>query len=67
MSELSDFLHSEVWPALDAVQSNLLDGLNPSNKGKSAYSLDCPSCGGKRRAYYYPGAFHGLVMVMQIF
>lgn len=53
----TEFLHSQVYPNLDAVSAGLLAHLNPKRSGArtSSYTLDCPSCGATRRAFYYPG------------
>lgn len=48
------FLRTVVYPRLDAVDKNLLDGLNPKQLGTSgAYPLTCPECKAPE-AYYYP-------------
>lgn len=56
MKEFSptEFLRREVYPKLDAVQSNLLNGLDPKPQTVSgSYPLTCPECK-KREAFYYP-------------
>ncbi len=49
------FLADQLYPALDAGDSGLLDHLNPRRRSR-AWSLDCPACGHKGAAYYYPGS-----------
>jgi DNA primase len=56
MNEFSptEFLHREVYPQLDAVEANLLDGLHPKPKTASgSYPLTCPACSAKE-GFYYP-------------
>lgn len=50
----SEFLRSQVYPRLDAVQAGLFNGLNPkpiSNSG--SYTLTCPACKTKE-GFYFP-------------
>lgn len=58
MSEFFDFFEQEVFPYLDAVDAGFLNNLNPklSKGSKVSYSLDCPSCNARGRAFYYPGS-----------
>ncbi|MFL1449125.1 toprim domain-containing protein [Pseudomonas tritici] len=52
----SDFLRREVYPKLDAVDCNLLNGLDPKGITSSgSYPLTCPACKAKE-AFYYPGS-----------
>lgn len=53
--ELGAYLHDRVYPNLDAVERGLLDDLTPVRAGK-AYKLNCPACGQRHRAFYYPGS-----------
>lgn len=53
--ELGAYLHDRVYPNLDAVERGLLDSLAPVRQGK-AYKLNCPACGQRHRAFYYPGS-----------
>lgn len=52
----SEFLRSQVYPRLDAVQAGLFNSLNPkpiSNSG--SYPLTCPACKAKE-GFYFPNA-----------
>lgn len=50
------FLRSEVYPKLDAVQSNLLSNLDPKKQTTSgSYPLICPACKAKE-GFYFPGS-----------
>jgi len=52
-----DFLNDKVFPYLDAVKAGFLSDLDPHGPGSNgAYTLNCPECGHKHRAYYFPGA-----------
>lgn len=52
----TEFLHTEVYPKLDAVDSNLLDSLDPKPKTASgSYPLVCPACKSKE-GFYFPGS-----------
>lgn len=52
----SEFLRKEVYPRLDAVQANLLNGLNPKQKKNGgSYPLTCPECKAKE-GFYYPNS-----------
>lgn len=57
MSELSELLHDQVYPRLDAVEADLLTHFDPlPNKGsRLKYTLTCPECERPRAAFYYPG------------
>ncbi len=55
----AEFLRREVFPRLDAVQANLLDGYDPKQKTASgSYPLTCPACKAKE-AFYFP--FSGFI------
>ena len=59
-AEITTFLKEQVYPQLNAVEAGLLDDLNPRKKGgggRISYELNCPACGEKHRAFYYPGGF----------
>lgn len=44
----AEFLRREVFPRLDAVQANLLDGFDPKQRtGSGSYPLTCPACKAK--------------------
>ena len=50
-----EIIENHVYPFLDAVEVGLLDDLNPGTPGaRNTYSLDCPECKEKKRAYYWP-------------
>jgi len=50
----SEFLRREVYPRIDAVQANLLNGLDPKQLTASgSYPLTCPACKAKE-GFYYP-------------
>lgn len=50
----SEFLRSRVYPKIDAVDSNLLNGLDPKGLTTSgSYPLTCPACKTKE-GFYYP-------------
>ena len=51
---VTEYLRTEVYPNLDAVQCGLLDHLKP-RKLQRYYVLTCPTCG-KPEAFYYPGS-----------
>lgn len=54
----SEFLRKEVYPRLDAVEANLLNGLDPKPKTNSgSYPLTCPACKAKEGFYYPTSAF----------
>ena len=58
MTEFSpaDFLRREVYPRIDAVQANLLNGLDPKRQTSSgSYPLTCPACKAKE-AFYFAGS-----------
>ncbi|MFO6998082.1 hypothetical protein P3D53_27950, partial [Pseudomonas aeruginosa] len=55
----AEFLRREVFPRLDAVQANLLDGFDPKQRtGSGSYPLTCPACKAKE-AFYFP--FSGFI------
>jgi DNA primase len=55
--KLSEFLHNDVYPRIDAAEAGLLDEFNPKlSSGRGAYALTCPLCKKPREAYYYPGS-----------
>lgn len=55
----SEFLRREVFPRLDAVQANLLNGYDPKHQTASgSYPLTCPACKAKE-AFYFP--FSGFI------
>ncbi|OWG38545.1 hypothetical protein CAQ69_10405 [Stutzerimonas stutzeri] len=55
----TEFLRREVFPRLDAVQANLLDGFDPKQRtGSGSYPLTCPACKAKE-AFYFP--FSGFI------
>lgn len=55
----SDFLRREVYPKLDAVEANLLNGLDPKQQTTSgSYPLTCPACNAKE-GFYFP--FSGFI------
>ena len=52
----TEFLHTEVYPKLDAVEANLLDSLEPKQKTTSgSYPLTCPACK-EKEGFYFPGS-----------
>lgn len=56
MNEFSpaEFLRHRVYPKLDAVESGLLNGLDPKNqKTSGSYPLKCPACGSPE-GFYFP-------------
>lgn len=57
MGQVTDYLRDSVYPKLDAVQGELLSDLSPqpSKNGRLYYTLTCPVCHRKGRAFYYPG------------
>lgn len=60
MSALTEQLHKEVYPNLDAAAAGFLDDLSPSPKGgrgnRPYYVCTCPECKVPKRAFYYPGS-----------
>lgn len=60
-SELTIFIKEQVYPALNAVDAGFLDAFGPKlsggrTGGTRAYSLTCPVCGEKDKAFYYEGS-----------